>query len=167
MADWRATCAGTWSTRRLAYLSDAFEEENFHFYSDVLRGMKQMQPRWKRVVMGIDGMMGEALGALYVEKHFPPAAKERMDELVKNSWPRIASGSKRVDWMGPETKQQALAKLATVMPKIGYPDNGAITRAGRSAPIRTSRMSERAEAFDSRIRSVEARQAGRSRANGA
>ncbi len=104
------------------YLSRAFEEENFRFYSGVLRGVKEMQPRWKRAVTTIDQQMGEALGRLYVEKHFTPAAKERMDELVKNL---IAAYRERIqsrDWMGPETKKQALAKLATVMPKIGYPD---------------------------------------------
>ena len=66
--------------------------------------------------------MGEALGQLYVEKYFPPAAKKRMDELVKNLMVAYRERIETRDWMGPETKKQALAKLAAVMPKIGYPD---------------------------------------------
>lgn len=105
-----------------AYLSAPFEQENFRFYSGVMRGVRQMQPRWKRAIGTLDSLMGEALGKLYVEKHFSPAAKKRMDELVKNIMAayreRIASRT----WMSEQTKQQALAKLAMVMPKIGYPD---------------------------------------------
>src|SRR5690606_18641567 len=71
--------------RELApYLSKPFEQENFNFYSGTLRGAKAMQPRWKRVIGAIDEHVGEALGKLYVEKHFKPAAKKRMDELVDN-----------------------------------------------------------------------------------
>jgi putative endopeptidase len=105
-----------------AYLSDPIERENFRFYSETLRGTKQMQPRWKRAINTIDSRMGEALGQLYVEKHFPPEAKRRMDELVKNVMAAYRERIEKLDWMGPETKKQALAKLATVMPKIGYPD---------------------------------------------
>jgi putative endopeptidase len=105
-----------------AYLSDPFERENFRFYSETLRGTKQMQPRWKRAINTIDSRMGEALGQLYVEKHFPPDAKRRMDELVKNVMAAYRERIEKLDWMGPATKKQALAKLATVMPKIGYPD---------------------------------------------
>jgi putative endopeptidase len=105
-----------------AYLSDPIERENFRFYSETLRGTKQMQPRWKRAINTIDSRMGEALGQLYVEKHFPPDAKRRMDELVKNVMAAYRERIEKLDWMGPETKKQALAKLATVMPKIGYPD---------------------------------------------
>jgi len=122
MADWRTYLRWHLVHSAAAYLSDPFERENFRFYGEVMRGVKQMQPRWKRSVGTIDGLMGEALGRLYVEKHFTPAAKERMDELVKNI---LAAYRERIDsrdWMGPETKKQALAKLAAVMPKIGYPD---------------------------------------------
>ena len=134
------------------YLSRAFEEENFRFYSGVLRGMKEMQPRWKRAVTTIDQQMGEALGRLYVEKHFTPAAKERMDELVKNL---IAAYRERIqsrDWMGPETKKQALAKLATVMPKIGYPDKWRDYSALEITPDSYAENVMRAEAFEARYR---------------
>ncbi len=103
------------------YLNRAIEEENFRFYSQRLRGTKQMQPRWKRAVRTLDDLMGEALGRLYVEKHFPPESKQRMDELVKNVMAAYRARIEAVDWMGPQTKEQALAKLSTVMPKIGYP----------------------------------------------
>ena len=105
-----------------AYLSDAVEQENFHFYGERLRGAKKMPPRWKRAIGTLDGLMGEALGQLYVDKHFPPAAKDRMDQLVKNVLVAYRERIEAVDWMGPQTKEQALAKLGTVMTKIGYPD---------------------------------------------
>jgi putative endopeptidase len=104
------------------YLSRAFEEADFNFYSGQLRGIKQMQPRWKRATTTIDRMMGEALGRLYVAKHFTPAAKERMDELVKNLLAAYRERIQGRDWMSPETKKQALIKLAAITPKIGYPD---------------------------------------------
>ena len=103
------------------YLSEPLEKENFHFFSEVLRGVKEMQPRWKRATNTIDRQMGEALGQLYVEQYFPPAAKKRMDELVKNLMVAYRERIETRDWMSPETKKEALAKLATVMPKIGYP----------------------------------------------
>jgi putative endopeptidase len=134
------------------YLNRAFEEENFQFYSGVLRGVKEMQPRWKRAITTIDGQMGEALGRLYVEKHFSPAAKERMDELVKNL---IAAYRERIlsrDWMGPDTKKQALAKLATVLPKIGYPNKWRDYSALEITPGSYAENVMRAEAFEARYR---------------
>jgi putative endopeptidase len=103
------------------YLSEPLEKENFNFYSGVLRGVKEMQPRWKRAINTIDRQMGEALGQLYVEKYFPPAAKKRMDELVKNLMVAYRERIETRDWMSPETKKEALNKLSTVTPKIGYP----------------------------------------------
>jgi putative endopeptidase len=102
-------------------LSEPFEQENFRFYSTVLRGTKEMQPRWKRIVGKIDGLLGEALGKLYVERAFPPESKRRMDGLVKNLLAAYRQRIEELDWMGPETKQPALEKLAKIMPKIGYP----------------------------------------------
>jgi putative endopeptidase len=103
------------------YLSGRFVDENFHFYGHEVRGVKQIQPRWKRVVSTVDSDLGEILGKLYVEKHFPPAAKVRMDELVSNIMAAYRERIESRDWMGPETKQRALVKLAAVVPKIGYP----------------------------------------------
>jgi putative endopeptidase len=103
------------------YLSQEFVEENFRFYGEELRGVKEIQPRWKRVVSVIDGNIGEALGKIYVEKYFPPAAKKRMDALVQNLLAAYRERIESRDWMGPDTKKLALVKLAAVMPKIGYP----------------------------------------------
>jgi putative endopeptidase len=105
-----------------AYLNEPLEQENFRFYSQTLRGAKQMQARWKRAIGTIDSRMGQPLGQLYVEKHFPAESKRRMDALVKNLMAAYRERIERLDWMGEETKKQALAKLATVTPKIGYPD---------------------------------------------
>ena len=87
------------------YLSEPFETENFNFYSGVLRGVKEQQPRWKRAITTIDHQMGEALGQLYVEKYFPPSAKKRMDELVKNLMTAYRERIETRDWMSPETKK--------------------------------------------------------------
>jgi putative endopeptidase len=119
--DWRTYLRWHLVHSMAPYLSSPFENENFRFYSQELRGIKKMQPRWKRVVTAIDAQMGQALGKLYVEKHFPPAAKQRMDALVKNLMVAYRERIETRDWMGPKTKKLALAKLQTVMPKIGYP----------------------------------------------
>jgi putative endopeptidase len=134
------------------YLNRPFEQENFRFYSGVLRGVKQMQPRWKRAVTTIDLLMGEALGRLYVEKHFTPAAKARMDELVKNLIVAYRERIQSRDWMGPETKKQALVKLSTVLPKIGYPDKWRDYSALEIKPDSYAENVMRAEAFEARYR---------------
>jgi predicted metalloendopeptidase len=134
------------------YLSSAFEQEDFRFYSRELRGVKEMQPRWKRAIATIDGTLGEVLGKLYVEKHFPPAAKQRMDEMVRNL---VAAYRERIesrDWMGPKTKKLAHAKLDTVLPKIGYPEKW---RDYSGLEVKTDSYAAnvlRAEAFDTQYR---------------
>ena len=122
LAAWRIYLRWNLIHTMAPYLSSPFENENFRFYSTMLRGTKEMQPRWKRVVGRIDGLMGEALGKLYVDKTFPPESKERMVGLVKNLLAAYRERIEALDWMGPETKKPALAKLATILPKIGYPD---------------------------------------------
>lgn len=104
------------------YLSSPFEQANFDFYSGELRGVKEMQPRFKRVIATIDSEMGEILGKLYVDKYFQPEAKRRMDELVKNLTAAFRERLATREWMGEETKKQALDKLDKIEPKIGYPD---------------------------------------------
>jgi putative endopeptidase len=121
LEDWRTYLRWQLVHSMAAYLSSPFVDEDFRFYSQELRGVKEMQPRWKRVVTAIDSQIGEALGKLYVDKHFPPDAKERMDELVKNLMLVYRERIESRDWMGPKTRKKALAKLATVLPKIGYP----------------------------------------------
>ena len=104
------------------FLSDAFAEENFNFYGKTLRGQSEMQPRWKRVLNTINGQMGEALGMEYVDVAFSPEAKERMQELVSNLSAALKTRIENLEWMSPETKEQALVKWASFTPKIGYPD---------------------------------------------
>ncbi|HTQ37971.1 MAG TPA: M13 family metallopeptidase [Pirellulales bacterium] len=122
IADWQTYLRWHVIHSAAPYLSDDFVNENFHFYGAQLRGIKQLQPRWKRAIGTLDGQMGEALGRLYVQKYFPPQAKQRMDELVKNLMLAYKERIESRDWMSPETKQEALAKLAAVRPKIGYPN---------------------------------------------
>jgi putative endopeptidase len=103
-------------------LSQPFVDENFRFYRQVLTGAKENRPRWKRVLDQVNSNLGEALGELYVEKTFPPAAKQRALAMVEDL--KVALGGKiqALDWMGDETKKEALAKLSALGVKIGYPD---------------------------------------------
>jgi putative endopeptidase len=103
-------------------LSAPFVEENFRFYSAYLAGAKEMKPRWKRCVESTDDLLGEALGRKYVEKHFPPEAKARMQDMVRNILLAMGDTIRGLDWMTEPTKQKALEKLSTFNPKIGYPD---------------------------------------------
>ena len=103
-------------------LSDALEEETFAFYGTVLSGKKVQQPRWKRAVSTVDGALGDIIGELYVAKHFPPAAKERMTQLVKNLQLALGERIDAQEWMSDVTKKAAHEKLNTFTVKIGYPD---------------------------------------------
>jgi putative endopeptidase len=105
------------------YLSKTFVDERFAFTGGVLRGVPENQPRWKRGVTLLDGSLGEALGKLYVEKYFPPQHKARMQALVQNLLEAYRRDIDTLDWMSPETKVGAQAKLAKMLPKIGYPDH--------------------------------------------
>ena len=102
-------------------LSDDFRNEAFNF-SKVMSGVQQDRPRWKRAVSLVSGTMGEAIGKLYVEKHFPESSKLRMIELVKNLQTALSQRIDEADWMGAETKVQAKEKLNHFIVKIGYPD---------------------------------------------
>ena len=103
-------------------LSKPFVEENFAFNGAYLAGQKEMKPRWKRCAEQADRLLGEALGKKYVEKYFPPEAKARMQEMVKNLRLAMKETIDGLEWMSPETKKKALEKLSTFNPKIGYPD---------------------------------------------
>ncbi len=104
------------------FLSKPFVDERFAFYGTTLSGVKEMQPRWKRAVGTVEGAMGESLGKLYVEKHFPAERKARMEVLVKNLLAAYKQSIETLDWMSPATKKEAQAKLAKFTYKIGYPD---------------------------------------------
>ena len=103
-------------------LTDDIEAETFAFYGTVLSGKKVQQPRWKRAVSTVDGALGDIIGELYVAKHFPPAAKERMTQLVKNLQVALGERIDAQEWMSEETKKAAHEKLNTFTVKIGYPD---------------------------------------------
>ena len=103
-------------------LSTPFVTEVFEFHGRYLGGAKEMKPRWKQCVESTDANLGEALGKKYVEKYFPPEAKARMNEMVKNLLAAMGDTIQGLEWMGPDTKKKALEKLATFNPKIGYPD---------------------------------------------
>ena len=103
------------------YLSADFVESRFDFIGRTLQGAKEMQPRWKRAVNNLDATLGELLGKVYVERHFKPEAKARMERLVENLRGAFREGIDKLEWMGPDTKKEAQAKLAAFRPKIGYP----------------------------------------------
>ncbi len=104
------------------YLSSAFEKANFDFYSTTLRGQKEMQPRWKRVLESVNGAIGEGLGQLYVNAVFPADSKVQMQHLVENLSVALKARLEKLEWMGEDTRKKALEKWASFTPKIGYPD---------------------------------------------
>ncbi len=103
-------------------LSDELSTESFNFYGKYLYGQEAQQPRWRRVLSNTSDCLGEAIGQLYVEKHFPAEAKERMLNLVGNLRVALGERIKQLDWMSDETKAKALHKLDCFNVKIGYPD---------------------------------------------
>jgi len=104
------------------YLSANFVNENFNFYRKYLRGAKEPQPRWKRCVQYTDYNLGEALGRVYVQNVFSPELKASTLDMVRRIEDAMGERIRALAWMSPETKQQALTKLAAIRNKIGYPD---------------------------------------------
>ncbi|WP_428409124.1 M13 family metallopeptidase [Hyphococcus sp.] len=105
-----------------AVLPSALDEANFAFFGTELRGTPKQRERWKRGVAAVNGAMGEAVGEIYVEKYFPASSKEQMQELVANLRTALEQRIGTLEWMGDDTKAQALEKLSKFTPKIGYPD---------------------------------------------
>ena len=103
-------------------LNKAVSDRQFQFYGTVLSGTTEQKPRWKRAVASSDSVLGELTGKLYVERHFKPEAKARMEQLVANLIKAYEASIKELTWMSEDTKKAALAKLATFTPKIGYPN---------------------------------------------
>ena len=104
-------------------LGDDYFNLWFGFFREGLSGVSEPRPQWKRAVESVNGNMGELLGQLYVEKHFQPEAKARMDTMIQNLIKAYEKSIIELDWMSDETKQQALVKLSKFTPKIGYTDN--------------------------------------------
>ncbi|PIL46953.1 peptidase M13 [Massilia eurypsychrophila] len=105
-----------------AYLSKPFYDANFAFYTATLSGVTAQQPRWKNGVSTVEGVMGEAVGRQYVAQYFPPERKARMEVLIANLLEAYKQSIDTLDWMSPETKKEAQAKLAKFKPKVGYPN---------------------------------------------
>lgn len=105
-----------------SYLSDDFVNQSFEFYGKVMSGTEEIQPRWKRAVSSVNGTLGEAVGQIYVQKHFPAEAKERMIHLVENLQTALGERIQNLEWMSDVTKEKALEKLDAFHVKIGYPD---------------------------------------------
>ncbi|MGH3457529.1 M13 family metallopeptidase [Aeromicrobium sp.] len=104
------------------YLSSDFVDANFEFYGRTLSGTDELRPRWKRGVGFVEGAMGEAVGKIYVRTEFPPAAKERMGDLITNLIAAYRESIISLPWMSETTKERALEKLASFTPKIGHPE---------------------------------------------
>ncbi|MBB6390591.1 M13 family metallopeptidase [Microbacterium thalassium] len=121
LEDWKAWLRFSVVHSAAPFLSAAFVDENFSFYGTQLTGVPVNRERWKRGVGLVEAAMGEAVGKVYVERHFPPAAKEAMDELVANLIEAYRESISTLEWMSPETRERALAKLDAFTPKIGYP----------------------------------------------
>jgi putative endopeptidase len=104
------------------YLSSNFVIADFNFYSKVLSGKESDKPRWKKVIETVDGSLGEAVGQMYVEKHFPAEAKNRMEKLVANLKVAMEDRFNQLTWMTDSTKAKAIDKLHGIIVKVGYPD---------------------------------------------
>lgn len=104
------------------YLSDDFVAQNFDFYEKVLSGKKEQKPRWKNAVGTVEGVLGEAVGQMYVQKYFPAEAKERMVKLVNNLQTALGERIQNLEWMSDTTKVKAMEKLNSFYVKVGYPD---------------------------------------------
>jgi putative endopeptidase len=119
--DWKRWARWRLIHARAFLLTDDLVAEDFDFYGRTLSGTESIRDRWKRGVSLVENLMGDALGKLYVEKHFPPGAKARIDQLVANLREAYRVSINQLEWMTPETRQRALAKLDKFTPKIGYP----------------------------------------------
>ena len=106
-----------------AYLSKAFDQENFRFYGNVIYGSKEQLPRWKRVLDTENGLMGEVLGQIFVKEYFPEKTKARYVNLVETMRETFKEHIEKLDWMSTQTKEKAYGKLKKVFPKVGFPDH--------------------------------------------
>ena len=122
LAQWRTYLQWQVLNAAADSLSKEFVEQNFAFNGKYLTGATEMKPRWKRCAEAADNLLGEALGKKYVEKYFPPEAKARTQDMVKNILLAMGDSIRGLDWMSDETKKKAQEKLASFNVKVGYPD---------------------------------------------
>jgi predicted metalloendopeptidase len=118
---WHAWLAYNLLSSYAEYLSAPFVAEEFSFEQHTLRGVPQIPPRWKRAVSTVDRLIGFDLGKLYVERYFPPANKARAEAMIANLMAAYREGIATLDWMGADTRREALAKLEAIAPRIAYP----------------------------------------------
>ena len=119
---WKAWLAAQVITNYAPLLNQPFQDAAFEFFGRTLSGQQEQRLRWKRGVQFVNGSVGEALGQLYVARHFPPASKARMEAMIANLVEAYRQSISDLDWMTPETRKEALAKLAKFTPKIAYPN---------------------------------------------
>ena len=122
LSDWKIYLRWHLINHAAPALSSPFVKENFNFNGRILSGTQEILPRWQRCVQATDHELGFALGKEYVKKYFPPSAKARALQMVHNLEDTLRQDIRTLPWMGPSTKQAALAKLDAMMLKIGYPD---------------------------------------------
>ncbi|MGE5048146.1 MAG: M13 family metallopeptidase [Deltaproteobacteria bacterium] len=122
LAHWKTYLRWHLANARAPDLSSAFVNENFNFYSKVLRGIQEMPPRWKRCVRSVDHLLGEALGQEFVRRTFSPGTKQDTEKMTRLIEDAMQEEIERLDWMGPRTREAALVKLRAVRNKIGYPE---------------------------------------------
>jgi len=120
LEDWKLWMSWSLISSASETLSDSFRAENFAFNGRVMSGRREQDARWKTCVEVVDRLMADALGQIYVAKHFPPQAKQRMDQLVENLRDTLRDELKNSSWMAPATKEAAVKKLEAFRPKIGY-----------------------------------------------
>ena len=123
VADWKIFLQWSLLNNSAGILTEQFDQADFEFYSKVLYGVEEPRPMWRRATGVLDSTLGEVIGQVYVKRHFPPAAKEKMIELVDNLLKAYEVSIKELDWMTEETRIQALDKLSKFTVKIGYPDD--------------------------------------------
>ncbi len=121
LATWKAWLAAQIITLHSPFLSKPFVDARFEFFFKTLSGQQEQRARYKRGVQLVNGSMGEALGQLYVARHFPAASKVRMERMIANLIEAYRQSISSLEWMSLATRQEALAKLAKFSPKIGYP----------------------------------------------
>ena len=122
LADWRAWLTFHHARASAPFLSSRFVDASFAFYGTLLSGIPELRERWKRAVGVVEGALGEAVGRLYVARHFPPEHKAHMDRLVGWLVEAYRVDIAELDWMSPETRKRALDKLDRFTPKVGYPE---------------------------------------------
>lgn len=119
---WKAYLTWNFISSFASELSSPYAKEDFYFYRTVLRGVKEMKPRWKRVLDAEENLLGDALGQLFIKNYYSEKTKKRYEELVQNIFSTYKERIEKLGWMSDTTKKKALLKLSTVRSKVSYPD---------------------------------------------